>query len=453
MNLTKAIKIFSICLMLGAVVSCKDDFKPGTEETVAPVTFSLSVDKVSLETADLRIRHDGSQNLKWVYIQTADLDTDADQLIDAAVAKELEFSNEILANSGNNRSVRLSGLLPKTYYRLVVKALDNFGNPYGKAASLLFRTQRNLDVFEENMNWNITYDGRTEGILPGSMETIEFDNFKCTSTDDEPYLIALIKDSDYKAYQKDPDHKLKIRTFFEDYIASTGIESSEWAEVLEKGDCIWKEQRLRHGDWIVFMVGVDEEGELTGLYRQVATVIEEEIPTDEFNKWLGTWDVTGYDQGVRYDFRLSILSSEANMWYYSIGWEPNNIYAFDPAFLPVEIFFDKITGNAYLVSQYVTSAVDEIGNQRDFYFYGTFQFGDSSTFVDIDNMKVAEIKMTNAANTEARVTGLTFNTTQAGSQLSFQFSEVIYYMTDGVNGTAISMSHPDFPFTMKKVLE
>lgn len=142
------------------------------------------------------------------------------------------------------------------------------------------------------------------------------------------------------------------------------------------------------------------------------------------------------------------------MWYYSVGWEPNNIYGIDPASLPVELFFDKTTGKVYLVSQYVSSAVDMAGAVMDFYMYGVFPYGGASTFLDTMNTKIAEFTMTDNSNTEAKVTGMTFTTTQAGSLLSFQYKEAIYYMyTQGSTGSAISVSHPDFPYTMKKITE
>lgn len=453
LKFTSIIRTAAALILFAAFTSCKEDLPQTQEPSYDDVAFSISIDKLTIASADLRIRHDGDQDVTWVYYHTSDMETDPDELISAVVSGELSFADQIVAYTGNNKSIRLTDLLPKTSYRLIVKAIAETGELYGETVTFVFRTQRDLDVFEVNDNWTITYDGRTEGYYPGSTDVIEFENFKCSSSDDEPYILALVKKSDYQAMVKDPEHDLKIRTFFEQYIKSAGIDEQAWGEVVETGDCVWQEQRLRHGDWLVFMVGVDAEGQLTGLYRQIETSIPEEDPTDAFNKWLGTWEVTGYNQGLEYKFNLVILSSEANMWYYSIGWEPNNVYAIDPATLPVEIFFDKKTGNAYLVSQYVTTAYDAYGSYMDFYFYGAFPYGGSSTFVDVENSKLAEITMTNSSNTEAKVTGMTFNTTQAGVQMSFQYSQVIYFMTDGVNGTTISLEHPMFPFTMKKITE
>ena len=451
MKLTSIIKILLFSLLLQSVVSCKIDDTPETEVVDADVKFALSVDNLSLNAADIRVRHDGVNEVKWVYLQTTDLESDADELIYDVVSKELGFAQTIVAMSGNNRSLRLSGLLPKTSYRFIVKTIDDAGNLYGKAYTMFFRTQRDLNVFDENPNWGLKYEGRTEDYSPGTTDLVEYDTFACSSSDEEPYIFAFVKAADYKALEKHPDHKVKLRTFFEQYISSLGVTS--WSEAVEKGNSICKEERLRHGDWLLFMVGVDENGELTGLYKQIECVIPEEEPTEDFQKWLGSWEVLGYDQGVPYKFNLTFLSSEANMWYYTIGWEPNNVYGIDPAVLPVEVFYDKITGKAYLVSKYVSSAYDSAGTVMDFYFYGTFPYGGSNTFLDIENSKLAVLEMTNDSCTEAKATGLEFTIAQAGAQLSFQYSKVIYYMRTSGQGTAISMGHPNFPFTMTKLSE
>lgn len=456
MKFSDIFRILFVCLFLAMSVSCGDKVSPVVETVQQNVNIVLSVDKTSLETADIRVRHDGLNELSWVYMSTSDLETDADELIDSAVNNELAVTGQLLVEKGNNKSVRISGLAPKTYYRLIVKLVDEQGVPVGKAHQMVFRTNRDLDVFEVNENWNVVYDSRTQGVASGSSEVIEYDNFKCTSSDDESYILALIKKADYDAFVKNPEHKLKIRTFFEEYVASSGIEagSEEWAKVVESGNCTWQEQRLRSGDWYLFMVGVDAQGELTGLYRQVECLIPEEEPTDEYNKWLGTWEVSAYDNGIPVSFTLTILKSEANMWYYSIGWESNNIYGIDPAVLAVELFFDKNTGKAYLVSQYVNSAVDASGAIMDFYMYGVFPYGGASTYLDNLNTKIAEFEMQGSDNTKATVTGITFTTTQAGALLTFKYTEAIYYMYSyGGTGTSISLSHPDFPFTMTKISE
>ena len=451
MKITSIIKILLFSLLLTAASSCNPADTPETEIVNGDVKFALSVDNLSLNNADIRVRHDGANAVKWVYVKTTDLESDADELVYDVVSKELDFAQTIVVMSGNNKSLRLSGLLPKTDYRFIVKAIDDAGNLYGKAYTMLFRTQRDLNVFEENSNWDLKYEGRKEDYSPGTTELVEYDTFVCTSGDEEPYIFAFVKEADYKALEKHPDHKVKLRTFFEQYISSLGVTS--WSEAVEKGNSICKEERLRHGDWLLFMVGVDENGELNGLYKQVECLIPEEEPTEDFKKWLGTWEVVGYDEGVPYKFNLTFLSSEANMWYYTIGWEPNNVYGIDPAILPVEVFYDKVTGKAYLVSQYVNSAYDAAGAVMDFYFYGTFAYAGANTFLDAENNKLAVLEMTNDSCTEAKATGLEFTIAQAGAQLTFQYSKVIYYMRTLGQGTAISMGHPSFPFTMTKLAE
>ena len=240
MRFTDIFRTLFLCMFITAAAACGKEGDPAEQEQVENnVNIILSVDKTSLETADIRVRHDGQNDLKWVYISTSDLESDADELIDSAIDNELSLTGQLLAEYGNNRSLRISGLAPKTYYRLIVKFVDGEGRPVGKATDLLFRTNRNLDVFEENRNWNVMYDARTQGFYSGTAELMEFDNFKCTSSDDEPYILAVIKKNDYESFVKNPEHKLKIRTFFEEYLASSGVASGskEWKDIIETGDC------------------------------------------------------------------------------------------------------------------------------------------------------------------------------------------------------------------------
>ena len=454
LNILSAFLLFVLPLSFNA---CKGDVNPGSEQvTESLAAFTLGADRLSLNAADIRVRHDGDPDLKWFYIYTDDLSSDADALIDEAIEEELNFSDKLVAVSGNNKSLRLSGLAPKTYYRIIVKQVNVDGHPLGKAAVYEFRTQRDLDVFEVNDNWTLSYSERSEGFYPGYAELIEFENFECKSSDEEPYIVALIKKSDFANFAKDPEHKLKIRTFFEQYLATSGVQSGseQWIDIIETGNCVWQEQRIRHGEWLVFMIGVDENGELTGLYKQFEILVPEEEQTDDYKKWLGTWEVTAYNAGVPMSFQLIMLNAEANMWITSIGWEPSNVYGYDPADLPVEIFFDKNTGKAYLVSQHVGTAVDNTGLTLDFYFYGSFAYGDGNTFIASENQRLAELTI-NEDGTEAVMNGLEFTTMQAGTQLSFQYKEVIYYLVyrGQQQGSAISLSHPDFPFTMTKISE
>ena len=55
------------------------------------VNIMLDIDQLTLESASIRVRHDGALDLNWVYMNTQDLESDAAELINNKVAKELEL--------------------------------------------------------------------------------------------------------------------------------------------------------------------------------------------------------------------------------------------------------------------------------------------------------------------------------------------------------------------------
>jgi hypothetical protein len=193
------------------------------------------------------------------------------------------------------------------------------------------------------------------------------------------------------------------------------------------------------------MLGIDPEGELTGLYQKTSFTIEQEEATDAYKRWLGTWKVCKDGEEV---FEISIIPSENNLWYYLGGWESNNMFqydTFDPA-LMFETFFDKSTGRMCFISQYVNTMVEN-NEYRDFYFSGSFFYG-SNYVIDALNYKMAETAFTETVNySEAEIAGNQF----AASGMSFPIQEIGYIYYYGSNPAAISMDIPDLPLTLVKV--
>ena len=344
------LRVFMVLSLLPFVACDKVAEDVVSDENI--VNIMLDIDQLTLESASIRVRHDGASDMNWVYMNTQDLDTDAAELITNKVAKELELTGEIVANRGQNKSLTVTALAPKSYYRFICSAIDDVtGMPVGEVAQLQYRTRRDPDLFEINDNWSITKGDRTYD----SMQGVEYDNFSCNSNDDATYVVVTLKDSDFEAY-----YNRDKRALFEDYQSSFGIEegSSKWNTIVSKGDIKWQEPRLRSGDWHLFMIGLDPDGELSGLYQVYSFNVEQEVATEEYNRWLGEWKVSNLS-GTEY-FDITIIPSENNMWYYMGGWESTNIYAFDtydPALMP-ELFFDKMTGKLCFVSQYVNTMVN-----------------------------------------------------------------------------------------------
>ena len=437
MKFTSILKVFSVALVSILLMGCEKE----TEQTTglaSDVTISLDVDKVTLESASIRIRHESDADMMWAYLLTQDFESDAESLLLDKIDQELELTGEIVAYTGRNKSIVLTDLEPKSYYRFICQALDDVtGKPFGDVATLDFRTRRDPSVFEVNDNWSIERGDRS--INPS--DHMEYDNFEISSSDDETYVVLPIKVSDFGDYYKNDK-----RALFEDFHSDFGLAvgASQWQNVLKEGDITWQEQRLRSSDWIVFMIGIDTDGELSGLYQEYRFSIEQEIATDEYNRWLGQWKVIN-GEGVEL-FDIHILPSENNLWYYLAGWEGDNLYfdTYDQT-LMIETFFNKSNGKMEFISQYVNTMMTDY-ETIDFYFSGTFYYG-GNYVVDAMNYKMAETSFTTSDYTEARVDGLTFT----GSGLTVPIQEICYFYYSGSQPSSISLDIPNLPLTFKKV--
>ena len=437
--------IFSVLLASVVMLSfnaCDTIQNDVNSSVVEDVKFVLREDVIELNSSAIRVKHNATADVMWVYMQTEDLETDANVLIAERVENEYQFTEQIVAYQGNNKSLHLSGLEAKKRYRIIVKAIDEEGKLYGEAASLIFKTRRNPDVWEENDNWTLTRSSeRTSKVVSGSSEIQEYENFECKSKDQEAYIILTLTKADFQNYKKADGHKDVKRTLFEDYY-SDFIKANDYKSSILKGDNNWNEERLRSGDYIVFMIGLDEDNELSGLYRQFNITIEPEKATQEYNKWLGWWQIS-FPNGAK-PWNIYIDELDPNMWLSSIGWEPEYIVA-DVTNMPLKLYFSKSTGDVYLVSQEVSVGSDG----SVIYYYGTFPYGQYQTVLDYEDVRVAKARFTNLASSEALIEGLGMNLSGVGD---ITFTNSLFYIRyDSTTAQGISSGVPSYPWTMKKI--
>ena len=437
--------IFSVLLASAVMLSfnaCDTVQGDMDSSVVEDIKFILREDAIELNSAAIRVRHNASADVMWVYMQTEDLESDADVLIAERVENEYQFTDQIVAHQGNNKSVHLNGLEAKMRYRIIVKAIDEDGKLYGQAASLIFKTRRNPDLWEVNDNWTLTRNSeRTAKVITGTTELQEYENFDCVSKDQESYIILTLTKADFQNYKKAEGHKDVKRTLFEDYYADF-IKTNDYKSNILKGKKTWYEERLRSGDYVVFMIGLDEDNELSGLYKQFNITIEPEQPTDNYNKWIGWWEIS-FPNGAK-PWNIYIDDLDANMWFTSVGWEPEYIVT-DVTNMPLKLYFSKSTGDVYVVSQEVASGNDG----STVYNYGTFPYGTYQTVLDYEDVRVAKARFTNGASSEAMIEGLGMNLVGVGD---ITFTNSIFYIRyNSTTAQAVSRSVPSYPWTMKKI--
>lgn len=442
MRLPDILKSILICIIAFVSAGCEEKMSTTQRYLNHDLTFILKEDVINLETANIRIKHNGSEDTQWVYTLTEDLTSDAEQILLAELIEENTHTGQVVSNIGINISLKLDRLSAKHTYRIIVKGIDpETGQLYGNLAELIFKTRRDPDVWEENVNWTLARrDERTQGVLEGTTEVIEYENFECKSTDEEPYTVLVLSKEDFDAYQKEESHKDKMRTIFEEYHAYISAKD-EFKDMILTGNDIWKEQRLRSGDYVTYMIGIDEDGELSGLYKRADITIAQETPTEEYNKWLGWWEISFGDESKTWNVFIDDL--DANMWYLSLGWEPDAIL--EPVYsMGLKLYYDKSSDKIYFISQEVASRADG----SHIYYYGTFPYGTYQTVLDIENIRLAEANMTNLQGTEARITALNTTLPNVGQ---ITFTNSLFYISYPTGGIAASGSTPKFPWTMKKL--
>lgn len=194
------------------------------------------------------------------------------------------------------------------------------------------KTEQTVFQLKENKNWEISYAGKE--IRGGAkVEVINVDNVPANVI----YIVSVINRDNYDTY------KGNLENFMKNELEAAGdyIYEGSPEEILF--------DPFRHGTWYGFIIALDSNHNLTGEYAYSKFTVEEEEPTAEFNKWIGTWSAT---QG-QYEYNLTISSLEANFIYKVEGWETGKYLdeQMDQEYL--ETFFDN--GRMYFVSQYIQS--------------------------------------------------------------------------------------------------
>lgn len=375
--------VISACLM--SFTACQnEDENIGVDNLV---TIKLSVDELFQEKAHIRVRHDGASDQFWFYFLTPDLESDARELIEEEMQQTLDFYGEIIGNLGVNKSVTFDNLSARTNYRAIAAAISPTGEVCSNIAELVFCTKRDPAIFEVNENWNISYSKRAASETDPDVET---EYFTVSSTDSLTYYPFVVLKSDFEnTYGND------VRSCFESYVDFRNSENIKWSKVVMVADGVHTEDRLRSNVYLAFMMGIDAEGELTGYYALNEIDIKQETPTDEYAAWLGEWTVSGtdYDNNPKsYDIRIE--ADENNLYYKMYGWEgdiTDGYYSEVPHTFPITLYFEKATGNAYVVSGFIGEPLEDVL----FYIYGNADISGSITAINIDNRKVARFENVN----------------------------------------------------------
>jgi hypothetical protein len=139
----------------------KPEPKPEPEVVLnEDIKFTFEVVSVEVNTAKIKISHDGTSSDTWYGFATTN----------SNVTKAITEKHAELTAAGNIKGLRkqtsftdtINELAPETEYTYIAFGITADGTLYGQPASIKFTTEREAGKIEETNTWTITYDGRGE---------------------------------------------------------------------------------------------------------------------------------------------------------------------------------------------------------------------------------------------------------------------------------------------------
>lgn len=314
------------------------------------LAFTVEVVEVGSDVAKIKVKHNGSAEDTWYGFLTEKVSSTDALLIDSEVTRIFEngtpdgLMNQTIAN------VTLDKLNPLTEYKYIVFGVSEEGEIYGKSTSVKFTTTKAVAVLTENSAWTVEYKGA--GVIDG----VEYDHtVTVKSTDQNKYFITAVTKASIDKDGVETVAKSELQGFKE-YIDAFNAEygtNYTLDKLLYQGDGI-EAFMLEPGiDWYAIAVGVDADGDFSGLYAMSDVInIKEADLEPEYAEWIGSWTITGAN-GITQDVVFS--KGVANKSFKMTGYEGSATEGLD-----VRVDWDSESGAWYIMNQN----------------FGTFSFGD-----------------------------------------------------------------------------
>ena len=203
-------------------------------------------------------------------------------------------------------------------------------------------------------DWSIKYLGR-EDYEEDDGYISEVERFKVTGTAGTTYTVRTITVDEFLEWYDEGDYT----SYIQDEETFSGDTFEGELDILF--------DRMRHGNWYAFVLGLTGEGRMTGEYAMLEFGIEEETALDDYLKWTGSWTIGNGEV----NYRIQVSASENNLAYYIDGWETGASISSDGTVMDqewFEAFYDKGDGNMYFVSQYIGAYEDDgLGNVEELF--------------------------------------------------------------------------------------
>ena len=279
-------------------------------------------------------------------------------------------------------------------------------------------------VLRERTDWKVQYLAREDWVNDdGSLEKVEHFSFLYNGSG--YYIVRLVRPDDFKeAYDSDAAafFTFEAKSLLED-ASNDGVNFWQYTDEVFTSkikDIFFN--RLRSGTWIAFMIELDAQGKATGDYAETNFTIQEEVATEAFSKWLGTWLATNGLMG----YELTISSVDNNYLYRIDGWEVGDAAAFDMNLENLEGEFWEPNGFLYIRSQYLgTYDDDNLGTVDELFMGNIFDSGGLKLITD-EGIDIAVMVWQGENKAELQGAEVTINTNNG--DYTTKFHSIQYYM-------------------------
>ena len=316
-------------------------------------------------------------------------------------------------------------------------------------------------TLQKRSDWTLQYLGR-EDYTEDNNRKIRVEHVKVTCPGADYYILRTIPAADLR----DPEiYNNDRKAFFEEeaqYIrseaASFGDKVTDYFYIEEMHDYLL--DRMRMGDWLLFLIGMDKDGYITGDYAELAFTLAEETPSEEYLRWIGDWTLTG--GGITYPVRIE--QAEANIAYRFHGWETGESIdqqkgtVMDQEYL--ETYFDFDNNNMYFTSQYLGTYEDN-GVNLDELFLGKVDIKGAKDpanngiwIITDEGLDLAAAVLAADMPDKATVTGCNVSVFIGDDEFQSVFS-YMQYIAAYMNGNQVEYKEynditPAFPLTMTR---
>lgn len=374
----------AVSLLATGFASCtKDDQKddPNTDRPTVTVRYSVEVTETTQNSVKAEVTTTGTETDTWYAFVTMDLDTRADQVIEATVAGLDDI--ESVLKSGD-AEVEFTGLAAGTSYRIIVTGLAADGTVSGKSDEAEFKTSRDPNAWAENPDWKVEYVGRDSyETSAGTTKYGDLINVTVSNDNTDYYYIDAVSKSDFENV-----YKGSIAEFAKSTIENLNAlieENNELypdypvtiTDIVYYGSGSIIMGPLTDEEQYVVLVGIEPSGitgEGSGLYAMSeAFTPDVEEASEAYNKWLGSWTVSGYSDAAGTTACTNTIKIEANIpnYDYTIyGWQDDLMLNNDGSYITGSpATFDEGSGALYINSDSNLGQIDT-GN----YGIGTLEF-------------------------------------------------------------------------------